>query len=70
MHNTRRSRREPLLFISNLSQFEKENRRRSRSVSREMATQGAQQTDEKRTLLEFAMLGLEGARQSITRPNV
>ena len=31
---------------------------------------GAQQVDAEQTLLDFAMLDLEGARQSITRPNV
>ena len=62
--------REPLLFILDLSKFEKESRRRLKSILSNMAAQGVQPADTESTLLEFAMSGLEGARQSITRPNV
>ena len=62
MHNTRRARQEPLLFISDLSKLEKENQRRLKSKLNTMDAQGAQQADTEQTLLEFAMPGLDRAR--------
>ena len=63
MHNTRRLGKEPLLYVFDLTQFEKENRRRSRSVSKDIEEiPEAQQDNAEWTLLEFAMPGLEWAR--------
>ena len=56
MHNTRRTRTEPLTFIPELTKFEKENIKNSQVESNTMAEQKADEL----TLLEFAMPGLEG----------
>ena len=66
MHNTRRIRTEPLTFIPELTRFEKENRKYSQVESNIMEDERA----DERTLLEFAMPGLEGTQQSITRPTI
>ena len=58
MYNTRRTRTEPLTFIPELTKFEKENRKHSQMESNTMAEQRADEL----TLLEFAMLGLEGTQ--------
>ena len=58
MHNTRRTRIDPLTFIPELTRFERENRRHSQEQSSIMA----EQREEERTLLDFAMPGLDGTR--------
>ena len=55
MHNTRRTRTDPLIFIPELTRFERENRRHSLEASSTMA----EQREEERTLLDFAMPGLD-----------
>ena len=57
MHNTQRTRTDPLIFISELTLFERENRRLSQEESNTMAEQR-----EERTLLDFAMPGRDGTR--------
>ena len=66
MHNTRRTRIDPLIFISELTRFERENMRHSQEESSIMA----EQREAERTLLDFAMPGLDGTRQSIARPTI
>ena len=68
MHNTRRSGKNPLTYIPELTRFEKENRRRLREESSTMANNENQA--DTRVLLDTSMPGLGGTRQSITRPNV
>ena len=68
MHNTRRSGKNPLTYILELTRFEKENRRRLREESSTMANNENQA--DTRVLLDTSMPGLGGTRQSITRPNV
>ena len=65
MHNTRRTGTDPLIFIPKLTRFERENQRHSLEASNTMVEQR-----EERTLLDFAMLGLDGTRQSIIRPTI
>ena len=66
MHNTRRIRIDPLTFIPELTRFERENRRHSQEESSIMA----EQREVERTLLDFAMPGVDGTRQSIARPTI
>ena len=68
MHNTRRSRKTPLIYIPELTRFKKENRRHFQEESGTMAN-NEDQVDT-RVLLDTSMPGLGGARQSITRPNI
>ena len=56
MHNTRRTRIDPLTFIPELTRFERENRRHSQEESSIMA----EQREEERTLLDFSIPGLDG----------
>ena len=58
MHNTRRTGTDPLIFIPELTQFERENRRLSQEESNTMA----EQREGERTHLDFAMPGLDGTR--------
>ena len=67
MHNTRRTRTDPLTFIPELTRFERENRRQ---FLEEQNTMAEQPREEERTLLDFAMPGLDGTRQSIARPTI
>ena len=69
MHNTRRTGKDPLTYIPELTRFEKENRRHFLETSRKMANEGNQNADT-RVLLDTSMPGLGGARQSITRPTI
>ena len=66
MHNTRRIGTDPLIFIPELTRFERENRRLSQEESNTMA----EQREGERTHLDFAMPGLDGTRQSIARPTI
>ena len=68
MHNTRRSRKTPLIYIPELTRFEKENRRRFQEELGTMANNEDQA--DTRVLLDTSMPGLGGAGQSITRPNI
>ena len=56
MHNTRRIRIDPLIFIPELTRFERGNRRHSQEESSIMA----EQREEERTLLDFSIPGLDG----------
>ena len=56
MHNTRKTGTDPLIFIAELTRYERENRRHSLEASSTMV----EQWEEKRTLLDFSMLGLDG----------
>ena len=69
MHNIRRTGKDPLTYIPELTRFEKENRRHFLETSRKMANEGNQNADT-RVLLDTSMPGLGGARQSITRPTI
>ena len=66
IHNTRRTGTDPLIFIPELTRFERKNKRHSLEASTTMA----EQQEEERTLLDFAMPGLDGTRQSIARPTI
>ena len=65
MHNTLRTGTDPLIFISELTWFERENMKYSQEKSNTMVEQ-----QEERTLLDFAMLGLDGTRQSVARTTI
>ena len=69
MHNTRRTGKYPLVYIPELTKFEKENRRHSREEASTMANEGNQAADT-RVLMDTSMPDLGGIRQSITRPNI
>ena len=66
MHNTRRTGTDPLIFILELTWFERENRRHSQEGSSTIE----EQQEEERILLDFAMPGLDGTRQSIARSTI
>ena len=57
MPNTRKTGKDPLIFIPELTWFERENRKHSQEESNTMAEQR-----EERTLLDFAMPGRDGTR--------
>ena len=66
MHNTRRSRKEPLTYIPELIRFEKSNKKQSKSITRIMA----EEVVNARTLLDTSVPCLEGIQQSITRHSI
>ena len=65
MRNTRRTGTDPLIFILELIRFEREKMRLSQEELNAMAEQR-----EEITLLNLAMSGLNGTRQSIARPTI
>ena len=60
MHSTQRSEKKTLMYIPELTRFEKENRRRSQEEASTLANEGNEVADT-RVLLDTSMPGLGGA---------
>ena len=69
MCSTRRSRKEPLLYIPELTRFEIQNRRYYREEAKTMANKENQAANI-RVLLDTSVPSLGGTQQSIIRMNI
>ena len=84
MHNTRRSGKEKLTYVPELTKFEKTNRKQTKGKSRDKAhiiepikmadditnNRAPNAQADNRVLLDTSMPGLGGTQRSITRPSI